>query len=166
MLILHFLLVFNRNASNNDFVYLVMRVEAKEFTLFPTLCKITQNNGQNSPQSVIMDGRQAHEPNGVADCLTTTKPLHSEHNLKLKTERFQSHRSSKTRMKTWICDIAHHLPRITPRTYSVLDTQRQLRTCRGKWVKWKVLGFERHLLKRSRWYFAFFKRGGRSAVNQ
>jgi len=83
MLILHFLLVFNRNASNNDSVYLVLWVEAKEYTWFATLCKITRNNGQNSPQSVIMDGRQAHEPEGVADCLTTTKPLDSEHNLQL-----------------------------------------------------------------------------------
>jgi len=60
---------------------LVLCVEAKEFTWFATPCKITQNNGQNSPQSVLMDGRQAHEPVWVADCLTTTKPLDSEHNL-------------------------------------------------------------------------------------
>ena len=64
MLILHFLLVFNRNASNNDFVYLVLWVEAKEFTWFATLCKITQNKGQNSPQSGLYSSRAANDVAG------------------------------------------------------------------------------------------------------
>jgi hypothetical protein len=107
-----------------------------------------------------MDGSQAHEQDGMEDCLTTTKSVDSEHNLQLKTERFRSHRLSRTRMKI------SRTPLTTDYTMNLLGTRLAVTATKAPWqmvrAGRKLGGSERHFFKRR----IFFKKGSKRAVNQ